>query len=618
VAAPVDGQKLGSRAEGLSPQSVVFVTGGARGITADTALELAQAFRPRLVLVGRSPLPPEREPADIAGITDQRQLKAALMDRMQTGGQRPTPALIEGAVKRIRNEREIRENLAALRAAGSEVEYHQADVADGDAMAKQIADLYARYGRIDGVIHGAGIIEDKLIADKTPESFDRVVRPKVAGALALARHLRPEGLEFLVFFSSVSARYGNRGQCDYSAANEVLNKLARTLNAKWPGRVLSMNWGPWRTEGGMVSPELAARFAAAGVELIEVPAGRRAFLNELIYGHKDDVEVVFGGPLTIEQQTPGLKDRSLTAQQELAGAQKHPMQASVTHFGDGKLEAHVETHPDRHIFLRDHQIDGKPVLPMVMALEIFTEVAAALKPDAPFTAIRNLRRLSGISYSEGSGRLLHVEGNFRNGTGAPGLFDLAMKSAGTGQIHYRAQIEVGGTRPPAPRRVQLVNPRPLPLSVPDAYDQWLFHGPMFAGIREVVAMGDNGIIGRVTVSRPEKLIAGVERPLGAWLIDPVAADSSLQLCLLWIRSMFDQTPLPSGIDAYYHVKPLTEAREILCEIEITAKAGNPNVRCDLRYYDESGSLLGWMDGLEVTMSKALNRLKVKGAPAGMA
>ncbi len=614
VPAPLSGTGMELQLDG---ESVVLITGGARGITADTAHELAQAFQPRLVLVGRSPLPPDHEPSDIAGITDLRQLKVAVMDRMQTGGQRPTPALIEGAVKRIRNEREIRENLARLRAAGSEVEYHQADASDPAAMAALVKRIYARYGRIDGAIHGAGVIEDKLIADKTPESFERVLRPKIAGALALARNLEPERLKFLVFFSSVSARYGNRGQCDYAAANEVLNKLAQKLNAAWPGRVVSMNWGPWRTEGGMVSPELAGRFKAAGVELIEVPAGRRAFLDELLLGHKQDVEVVFGGPLTIEQQAPGLRSLKVAAEKAPVAVRKTlPMQATISHFSNGKLEAHVDTHPERHIFLRDHQIDGVPVLPMVMALEIFTEVAAAIKPDTPFTAIRNLRRLTGVSYNEG-GRLLKVEGDFRNGAGAPGLFNLAMKSDSSGQIHYRAQIEVGGVRPPAPARVQLVNPRPLPLSVPDAYDQWLFHGPIFAGIQEVIAMGDNGIVGRVAVSRPEKLIAAGEQPLGSWLIDPVAADSSLQLCLLWIRSMFDQTPLPSGIEAYYHVKPLTEAREILCEIEIAAKPGNPNVRCDLRYYDEAGRLLGWMDGLEVTMSKALNRLKVKGAPAGM-
>ena len=72
-----------------------------------------------------------------------------------------------------------------------------------------IDEVYARYGRIDGVIHGAGVIEDKLVGDKTLESFERVLRPKIAGALTLARSLRPESLGFLAFFSSVSARNGN-------------------------------------------------------------------------------------------------------------------------------------------------------------------------------------------------------------------------------------------------------------------------------------------------------------------------------------------------------------------------------------------------------------------------
>ncbi|MBV9400725.1 MAG: SDR family NAD(P)-dependent oxidoreductase, partial [Bryobacterales bacterium] len=286
----------------LDHNSVVLITGGARGITAATARELAQAFQPRLVLLGRSPLPQAEEPADIAGITGVRQLRAALMDRVQTGGQRPNPAFIEGIAQRVTMDREIRNNLAMLRSLGSEVEYHSGDVCDAATVGNLIESMYRKYGRIDGVVHGAGLIEDKLIGDKTLESFDRVVRPKIAGTLALVRALRPQDLQFLVFFSSVAARYGNRGQCDYSAANEVLNKMAVSLNAQWPGRAVSFNWGPWKTEGGMVSNELAARFSAAGVELIEVSAGRQAFLRELMYGRKQDSEVVYGGPLTTKRQ----------------------------------------------------------------------------------------------------------------------------------------------------------------------------------------------------------------------------------------------------------------------------------------------------------------------------
>src|SRR5262249_41466669 len=161
--------------------------------------------------------------------------------------------------------REIRANIAAMRAAGARVEYYAVDVADRARFGRLLDSLYSRHGHIDGVVHGAGVIEDKLVGDKTPASFERVVRPKVAGALPLIETLQPETLKFLVFFSSVSARYGNRGQCDYAAANEILNKLALWLNSRWPSRVVSINWGPWQSPRGMVGAQLAERFAQSGV-----------------------------------------------------------------------------------------------------------------------------------------------------------------------------------------------------------------------------------------------------------------------------------------------------------------------------------------------------------------
>src|SRR5262249_53304340 len=160
---------------------------------------------------------------------------------------------------------------------GATVEYHAVDVADAAAFGSLLDDVLARFGRIDGVVHGAGIIEDKLVRDKTIESFERVLRPKVAGALTLMARLRPETLKFLVLFSAVSARYGNRGQCDYAAANEILNKLAASWSRSGSARVVSINWGPWESSGGMVSAELAQKFAEAGVKLISRGQGRKAF-----------------------------------------------------------------------------------------------------------------------------------------------------------------------------------------------------------------------------------------------------------------------------------------------------------------------------------------------------
>jgi malonyl CoA-acyl carrier protein transacylase/NAD(P)-dependent dehydrogenase (short-subunit alcohol dehydrogenase family) len=265
---------------GLGPESVVLATGGAYGITAAVLERLARETGARLVIVGRSDLrTPEDEDPEIRQIHERSALRAWLIERARTQEPSPSPAAIERDLQRIEKDRAIRANLAALRAAGSEVEYHAIDVRDADAFGALIDDLYGRYGRIDGALHGAGVVEDRWLRDKTPESLARVFETKANAAQILARKLRPEGLRFLVFFSSVSGRFGNAGQADYSAANEYLNKLADHLDREWPGRVVAVNWGPW--ESGMVSDGLRLAYAHRGIRLIEAEAGARALLAEL-------------------------------------------------------------------------------------------------------------------------------------------------------------------------------------------------------------------------------------------------------------------------------------------------------------------------------------------------
>ncbi|MEI6127549.1 MAG: SDR family NAD(P)-dependent oxidoreductase, partial [Pseudomonadota bacterium] len=209
---------------------VILATGGARGITAEIACELARNYKPTLILAGRSALPPETEAPDTAGLTSEREMKAALIAQSKQQGKIPALAEIDTQYRTLCKEREIRLNLAAMREAGATVKYFQVDVRDEQAFSSLIDFVYESYGKIDGVIHGAGIILDKLIADKTPESFDQVFGTKTESAFILSRMLRPESLKFFVLFSSVAGLFGNQGQCDYAAANEVLNKLTPYLN----------------------------------------------------------------------------------------------------------------------------------------------------------------------------------------------------------------------------------------------------------------------------------------------------------------------------------------------------------------------------------------------------
>ena len=279
----------------LEPGAPVVVTGGARGITAAVALELARAWRPTLLLIGRSALPAEAEDAATAGIEATADLKAALLEQLRRGGAGVKPADLDRAYQTVRQGREIRANLAAIRAAGAAVEYARADVRDAAALAPVLADWRHRFGSPAGLIHGAGVIQDKLIRDKTFASFDAVLGTKLDGALNLARLLDPDALRFTALFSSIAGRFGNAGQSDYAAANEVLNKLALWLDRRWPGRVVAVNWGPW-SGLGMVS-DLEGHLGGRGLGMIPPAVGSALLLDELRYGAKGVVEVVAAGDL---------------------------------------------------------------------------------------------------------------------------------------------------------------------------------------------------------------------------------------------------------------------------------------------------------------------------------
>jgi NAD(P)-dependent dehydrogenase (short-subunit alcohol dehydrogenase family) len=268
----------GPRRLPLDEKSVVLVTGGAYGVTAEVVKELARQYKPTLVVVGRSALP-AAEPADLQSCTDVATLRKVLLDKMRRENGKLLPMEFEKALSRVLKDRQIRDNIAAFQRAGATVEYYTADVRCIEGFGGLIDQVYERHGRIDGVIHGAGVIEDKLISQKSLESFANVFGTKAASAQILAQKLRPDSLKFLVFFSSVAGRFGNAGQVDYSAGNEYLNKLADHLDAQWPARVIAVNWGPW--DGGMINDDLRRRYRDKQIDLIPPAEGSQAMLAEL-------------------------------------------------------------------------------------------------------------------------------------------------------------------------------------------------------------------------------------------------------------------------------------------------------------------------------------------------
>lgn len=581
---------------------VILATGGARGITAEVVCELARNYKPTLILVGSSPLPPDVESADTAELVSVRDLKAALIARkIKTQTFLPTREL-EQEYRALCKEREIRSNLAAMRKAGAQVEYFQADVRDEHAFGDMIDQIYQSYGKIDGVIHGAGIIKDKFIRDKTPESFDQVFGTKTEGAFILSRKLRPESLRFFVLFSSVAGVFGNQGQGDYAAANEFLNKLALYLDKHWPGRVVSINWGPWETKG-MVSDGLQKHFAQQGIQLIPISMGKQKLIQELCYGQKGDVEIIIGGVVgwkkTQENQN-AIQSRTFP----LIIRENRYLQRD-----NGSAELIRTLNPSCDSYLRDHQLDGNPVLPAAFAMELMAEVVAQGWPEFAIVRIRDISVLKGLILKNGPETIRVVARQQPQSTQKECRLRVLVEISNVTEkpiLYYRGIVELHDTVPIPPLYVPRVssNPREFPMQLKEAYNRLLFHGPTLQCISEIKGVSDDGISAIVKPSDPQQCIAGLTE--GDWLIDPVVVDGGFQLAILWARVYHDFTPLPSRFPVYHRFGSLS-GPFIMCYLHTQADHSSLIMHTDLYFVSSEGYVLGLFEGAESTCSRALNR-----------
>jgi hypothetical protein len=267
--------------------------------------------------------------------------------------------------------------------------------------------------------------------------------------------------------------------------------------------------------------------------------------------------------------------------------------------------------PAIDVYLDDHQLDGRPVLPMAAALEMMVELAELGWPALTVTEVRELSVLKGIALNEENNRQKSVRFDARVvDEGHPDALSAQIEVRDADDpsvLYYRSTVVQARSLDRLGKHSPAEVERAYPLSVADAYRKYLFHGQRFAHIEGIEGATRSGLLARIRPSDPEVFINGGS---GDWLIDPVVFDSGLQLVLLWTRNEYDVTPLPARFARYRRFGPLSPSNggPILCELLARPQAGGAMVVADLTFFEEDGNVLGILEGLECPASRELNRL----------
>ncbi len=559
----------------LNHGDVVVVTGGARGITASTVQALAKHTDSTLILLGRSPEPSSSpEPKWLETLDDEAIIKKAILEN-ELGNQNASPIMLEKAYKKHMANREISRNLEKLRQNGTSAFYFSADIRKPEQLNRVLDDVRSAHGPIKGIIHGAGVLDDRLIKDKTINQFERVFDTKVKGLFTLLESTKNDNLRYLVLFSSIAARIGNRGQVDYAMANEVLNKIARKESLLRPDcRVVSINWGPW--DGGMVTPSLKREFKKNKIELIPRDAGSMCMLYEMMGDKNHPAEIVIGANII-----PAEEKLSLTF----------------------KREIDVEECP----VLESHVLDGSPVVPFALMAEWLGHGALHNNPGLFLYGLDDIRILNGIKLEHNKKLIRLMTGKARK-KGSIFEVDVEIRDgikSGIEVIHTRAKAILTDkfSQPPILDISAYMGSKAYFRSMDEVYDKILFHGVALRGIKEIISCSSKGILARIS-SAPSP-VKWMKEPLRSkWIGDPLVLDSAFQMAIIWCFEEMGVVSLPTYSASYrqYRNKFPSEGVTALLEVREVTKR---KLKGDFTFLDLNNVVVAQLTGYEAAMDESL-------------
>ncbi|PME13002.1 beta-ketoacyl synthase [Vibrio cyclitrophicus] len=572
----------------LTKSDKVLVTGGAKGVTFECALTLAKQCKSHFILAGRSKHITSAELPQWAQGKQEKELKPAAIAHLQATGDKPTPKKVDALLKPVLSSLEINAALAAFNEIGASAEYLSLDVSNHESVAKTLAN----FDGITGLIHGAGVLADKHIQDKTLDELNMVYGTKVGGLEAVLGGLDSSKLKLIAMFSSAAGFYGNTGQSDYSMSNEILNKAALQLSARNPqAKVMSFNWGPW--DGGMVNAALKRMFTERGVYVIPLQAGAELFSSQLL--NETGIQLLVG---TSMQGSDNKEAAVKKLNAESVHLAKSPLNTSIT------VTRHLD--PKALPFIQDHCIAGNPVLPTVCAIQWMREVAEQLL--GVNVSVHNYKLLKGVIFETDEVQELKLVLS----SDAKSKDQLKAVISCQGRPQYQAQLQVASVQvsedvqQASEKRFETNTSAPVTTAQVLYSDGTLFHGPRLQGITSVERFDDLGLLAQCQLPQIENSDCGSFIPKqGFGDSQPFAEDYLLQAMLVWARLKYGAASLPSAIGEFICYAPMHDGDQGWLELSVI-KSTARSLQADISLYHQDGRLSAVMKGAKVTISKSLN------------
>ena len=572
----------------LTKNDKVLVTGGAKGVTFECALTLAKQCKSHFILAGRSKHITSAELPQWAQGKQEKELKPAAIAHLQATGDKPTPKKVDALLKPVLSSLEINAALAAFNKIGASAEYLSLDVSNHESVAKTLANFEG----ITGLIHGAGVLADKHIQDKTLDELNMVYGTKVGGLEAVLGGLDSSKLKLIAMFSSAAGFYGNTGQSDYSMSNEILNKAALQLSARNPqAKVMSFNWGPW--DGGMVNAALKRMFTERGVYVIPLQAGAELFSSQLL--NETGIQLLVGTSMQGSDSKEAAVKKLNAESMHLA---KSPLNTSIT------VTRRLD--PKALPFIQDHCIAGNPVLPTVCAIQWMREIAE--QQLGVNVSVHNYKLLKGVIFDTDEVQELKLVLS----SDAKSKDQLKAVISCQGRPQYQAQLQVASVQvsedaqQASKKRFEANTSAPVTTAQALYSDGTLFHGPRLQGITSVERFDDLGLLAQCQLPQIENSDCGAFIPKqGFGDSQPFAEDYLLQAMLVWARLKYSAASLPSAIGEFICYAPMHNGDQGWLELSVI-KSTARSLQADISLYHQDGRLSTVMKGAKVTISKSLN------------